>query len=88
MVVRDNSSLCKLCKISPFILIKELPDFSKNKFNFVAKRRKFNAEKIKEIKGRHRKQTDEGAFSIVSLFLFKSFLVQTVHLLIEVNKIC
>lgn len=32
--------------------------------------------------------TDEGAFSIVSLFLFKSFLVQTVHLLIEVNKIC
>lgn len=86
MVVKDNSSLCKLCKISPFILIKELPDFNKNKFNFLATRRKFNAGKKKE--SRHRKQTDEGAFSIVSLFLFKSFLVQTVHLLIEVNKIC
>lgn len=48
MVVKDNSSLCKLCKISPFILIKELPDFNKNKFNFLAKRRKFNAEEIKE----------------------------------------
>jgi len=48
MVVKDNSSLCKLCKISPFILIKELPDFNKNKFNFLAKRRKFNAGEIKE----------------------------------------
>lgn len=33
MAVKDNSGLCKLCKIAPFILKKELPDFNMNKLS-------------------------------------------------------
>lgn len=36
MVVKDNSSLCKLCKIVPSVINKKLPDFHKNKFSLVA----------------------------------------------------
>ena len=51
MVVKDNSSLCKLGKNAPFIINKELPDFNKNKFSFLAQLKEGNLILEKEKGG-------------------------------------